>query len=422
MDRKYFFLLSAVVFAVFIIILPVSCENEEPPFKCTDSMGCVTVAPGGPIKVGVLETLSGGASPGGTEQVRTIELAVAKRGNQLLGHPIELQVEDDRCSPEGGANGALRIVADPQVVAILGTNCSGAAVTAGKIMSEAGLVMISSANTAPSLTSVSGKRGANWYPGYFRTSWNDTVMGRAAATFAFQELGITKAAVTHGGDAYTKGLTDMFQLVFTELGGEIVLETTIDETDTGQRPMLNAVALSGAELMYFPLSQPEKSAFIVRQAKKVNGLQNLILIGAGCMVSDVFVEATGADGVGVYLPGPAVLQSTANDELRADYEAMYGEPPPSYYHSFAYDAANLLLFNIASVAIQEKDGILHIGRQALRDALYATTDFKGLTGHLTCDEFGDCGGASLNIVRLDDPAGGLEGLQKNVVYTYTPEE
>ena len=139
------------------------------------------------------------------------------------------------------------------------------------------------------------------------------------------------------------------------------------------------------------------------------------------MISEVFIETAGAEGVGVYLPGPAAPQSPANDELRSEYKAKYGEPPPSFYHSFAYDAVNLLLDTITAVAVQEKDGTLHIGRQALRDALYATTDFKGLTGHLRCDEFGDCGVGNLNIVRLDDPAAGVEELRSNVVYKYTSE-
>lgn len=41
-------------------------------------------------------------------------------------------------------------------------------------------------------------------------------------------------------------------------------------------------------------------------------------------------------------------------------------------------------------SVQDADGTLHIGRQALRDALYATTNFKGVTGNLTCSPTGDC--------------------------------
>ena len=36
------------------------------------------------------------------------------------------------------------------------------------------------------------------------------------------------------------------------------------------------------------------------------------------------------------------------------------------------------------------DGTLYIGRQKLRDALYATKGLKGLTGTINCDKYGDC--------------------------------
>jgi branched-chain amino acid transport system substrate-binding protein len=40
-----------------------------------------------------------------------------------------------------------------------------------------------------------------------------------------------------------------------------------------------------------------------------------------------------------------------------------------------------------------------------------------LTGKLACDRFGDCGPDSFKVVRLDDPAAGIEGLMSNIVYT-----
>jgi len=73
---------------------------------------------------------------------------------------------------------------------------------------------------------------------------------------------------------------------------------------------------------------------------------------------------------------------------------------------------------IAKAAVKGGDGRLHIGRQALRDALYATVNPDGVSGPLACDEFGDCAAQSFNVLRLTDPAGGVEGLKGNVVYTY----
>jgi len=406
------------VLTMVIVLLITSCQAPSPAFQCNDPIECVTIPPGEPVKLAVLQTLSGGSSPAGTEQLRTIQLIISQYDNQFLFHPIELQVEDERCSAEGGANAALKVIADPQSIAILGTNCSGAGVAAGKIISEAGMVMISSANTSPLLTSIGEQQGPNWVPGYFRTSWNDTEMGKAAALFARKELGINKAVVINAGDAYTKGLTDVFTQIFEREGGEVVNEIIIDEDEPNQGPTLEAVALSNAEMIFFPLSHPEAGSRLVVQAKERQDLKETVFIGGEGMFSEVFIQESGEAGIGVYILGPIAPSSSENDTLREAYKDAYGEYPPSFYYSFTHDAVELLLQSLQEVTIVDSDGTLHIGRQALRDALYATENFKGLTGNLNCNSFGDCGIATLNIVEISSSTMSIEDLRKNIVYSY----
>jgi branched-chain amino acid transport system substrate-binding protein len=267
---------------------------------------------------------------------------------------------------------------------------------------------------------VGGERGPDWQPGFLRTAQNDALSGRAAAAFAFQVLGVTKAATVNDGDPYTQGLADVFEQAFTELGGEVVLATGVNKGDTDMRPVLTAVAASGAGLVYFPVFQPEGD-YIVLQAREMEELENVTLMSAEGLYLNTFVEAVGEAGVGMYFVAPARPEGPAYEALTSKYQAKYGESPNTTpYYAHTYDAANVLLNGIEAVAVQEEDGTLHIGRQALRDALYATSGYQGLTGTLTCDEFGDCGAVRLIVTRLDDPAAGLEGLAANVVYTYTP--
>ena len=412
-----FYVLSVVMLAG---VLLTACQPISTPFECTDAIGCVDIAPGEPLKLGVLQPLSGGMALVGADQVRGIELALAARGDQVLGHPIELQIEDAHCTSEGGTIAAMKVVADPQVVAILGTTCSGSATTAAKVMSEAGLAMVSGLNTASSLTAIGGEPGADWQPGYLRVVPNETAVARAVATFVLRELGVTKAAIINDGNTSSRGSSDMFEQAYADLGGEVVLVATVNKGDTDMQPVLTAVAASGAEMLFFLLFLPEAD-LIVLQAKKVAGLENIILMGGGALLTDSFIESVGADGVGVYVAGRAPLEGPALDELVSAYEARYHESPRTNAPGQAFDATNLLLNGIEAVAAQDADGTLHIGRQALRDGLYATTDFEGVSGMLTCDEFGDCGTAArFNVMRLDDPAAGLEGLMSNVIYTYTP--
>jgi branched-chain amino acid transport system substrate-binding protein len=94
----------------------------------------------------------------------------------------------------------------------------------------------------------------------------------------------------------------------------------------------------------------------------------------------------------VYVSSPDLAAFSADYQTTflPKYKELAGEDPVSVFHAHAFDAANMVFAAIEKVAVQDADGTLHIPRQALRDALYATKDFKGLTGNLTCNPTGDC--------------------------------
>jgi len=196
---------------------PTEAPAESGDAGCTDALGCVEIAPGDPIIIASALSISGDTADLGTDSQRGVEIAIAERG-ELAGHPVELQAEDDGCNAEGGQTSATKIVANPQVVGVIGTTCSGAGVPAAKIISDAGLVMISPSNTSPALTDPAQA----FAPGYLRTAHNDLVQGAAVAEFAYNELGVKKAAAIHDGDPYTEGLAKAFADAFTALGGEVV--------------------------------------------------------------------------------------------------------------------------------------------------------------------------------------------------------
>jgi branched-chain amino acid transport system substrate-binding protein len=409
------------VLLLFAAVLLIGCRATDPIIDCFDPIGCVVIAPDQPVKIGVLQALSGDQEPFGLSGLRSIEIALDDRGSQLLGHAIELQIEDSLCSKEGGATAASKLAADPQIVAILGPSCSGAAETAIRIISEAGLAMISGSSTAPSLTSVGGKAGAYWQPGFLRTAQNDALSGRAAATFAFEVLGARKAATIDDGDPYTQGLAGSFRQVFSELGGEVVLSATVNKGDANMQPVLTAVATSKADLLFMPVFRPEGD-LLVLQARGMEALASVTLMTAEGLYLETFLENVGEAGIGLHMVLPARPEGPAHDAFVSKYQAKYGQEPATSYYAHNYDAANLLFNALERVAVQDREGALYVGRKALRDALVGTSDFQGLTGTLRCDSYGDCGAARFQIVRLEDPAAGLAVLAANVVYTYLPEQ
>jgi ABC-type branched-subunit amino acid transport system substrate-binding protein len=248
---------------------PLQTDDAAAPDYSTD-VEPIEIGAGEPLQLAAIQVITTESASLGEDQVRGIELAIADYGGEFEGHEIALQVEDGQCDAEAGATAAERIVSDPQVVGIIGTSCSGAGVPASQIMSEAGLVMISGSNTSPFLTSLFGEQGTDWQPGYLRTAHNDQIQGLAAATYAFETLGVTRAATVHDGDPYTQGLADAFGTGFQEAGGEVTLATAINVGDTDMRPVLTEIQNSGAEIIYFPIFEPEAN-FIADQARDVFG-------------------------------------------------------------------------------------------------------------------------------------------------------
>jgi ABC-type branched-subunit amino acid transport system substrate-binding protein/ABC-type nitrate/sulfonate/bicarbonate transport system substrate-binding protein len=382
----------------------VPAATEEPAAEapaaegCTDAIGCVEIAAGDPIHIAWIATVSGGTAPLGTDNNRGVEIAIDDKGGELLGHPIELTGEDSLCSAEGGQTAGTKIASDPTVVGIIGTTCSSEARAAMPLIAEAGMVMISPSNTNPDLTN---PEHPDHHPGYLRTAHNDLFQGRVAAEFAYNELGLKTAATIHDGSPYAESLQAVFAEVFTELGGTITSQEAINVGDTDMKGVLTKIGADKPDIIYFPIFEPEGD-FIAAQKCDVADLADTVMMGADGLTIDTFPEAAGECAIGMYLSGPFV-QGQAYDDFVAKYEEKYGEKPVSGFHAHAYDGTNMLFNAIEQVAVQNDDGSLSIGRQALRDAMYGIKDFQGLTGTLSCDENGDCAtGEALAIFQLTE--------------------
>ena len=196
-------------FAVKLLLFSLSISAFGAPL-CADELGCVEVAPGEPIVVGAMLTHSGANAFFGEDSQGGIELAILDRGGQLLGREIELTVEDELCTSEGGQTAAQRLASDRAIVGIIGPSCSSAAQGALPIISEAGLLTISPSNTSPALTSTDSEAGGVWRPGYYRITPNDRFQGLLAGQFAYRALGARKVATIHDGGTYTESLTGVY--------------------------------------------------------------------------------------------------------------------------------------------------------------------------------------------------------------------
>lgn len=397
--RRFLRSLRQLGLPLVLLLAAVSCGGQD--FK-VGVLGAVEVTHGEAIQIRSLQALSVLGEIGGPNQ-RAVQLALADYG-PIEGHDVSMGAGlDSLCAEAGGLAAADTVVGDPRVVGVIGTTCSVAATAALPILSGAGLVMISPTNTAPSLTSdLRGNPGTNHHPGYYRPVNNDIHEARALAHFAYVELGRRKMAAIHDGDPYTSGITDAFTAEFEELGGTVD-SASINKGDTDMAPTLTQISAGGPDGLFLPLF-PDEASHVVRQVGQIAGLGDVELIGGAGVLTAEFLAIPESEGI--YLPGPDLsFGSNANEAtgktfngLLADYEERYGEAPTSNYMVYAYDATTMLLRAIEEVAVADGDS-LYIDRSKLREAL---SDFKGIIGVITCDEFGDCGTGRVQISHHTD--------------------
>jgi branched-chain amino acid transport system substrate-binding protein len=362
----------------------------------TVEFGCVEVAAGAPIKIGTLLSISGATAYLGQDSQNGATLAIdyldgtlddGGMDGEVDGHTVVLSNEDDGCAAEGGQAGGTALAADPDIVAVIGTSCSGAALgVADKILSDKGILLISPSNTNPGLTSEEAHQ-----PFYLRTAHNDKIQGAIVSDFVYTDQKITTAATINDESPYADGLATAFRANFEAAGGTITAVEAIDSGETDFKPLLTSIAQKNPGALYFPDFDPA-CALITKQAAEI--MPDTLLIGSDGCLESAFLETAGAAANGVFASGPDLSVFASGDfyknEFLPAYKDEFGTAPTAVFHAHAFDAMNILFEAIKSAAIENDDGSLTIPRQALRDAIFATSGWKGITGTITCNELGDC--------------------------------
>ena len=363
-----------------------------------DEFGCIEIAEGDPIVFGTALVITGANESLGLDSQYGVEVAREMRPD-VAGHTVEFNHQDDGCSVEGGTAAARALLSEENIAVVIGTSCSSAGIPAAEILSAEGILLVSSSNTAPSLTAPETHE-----PFYARTAHNDSIQGAAMAQFACEVLGVTSAATIDDGSPYADQLAAVFAEEFqSQCDGTITAEEAISVGDTDFSGVLGNIAADAPEFLYFPIFVAE-GALITQQAKETAGLEDTILGGADGYFSPDWLEAAGDAAEGHYLSGPDLDFAGdfyADEFLPAYTEVSNEDAPISVFHAHAFDAYNMLADAIESVAFDE-DGTTYIPRTALKDAFFATSGYEGITGTLTCDENGDCADARISVSQVTD--------------------
>ena len=378
----------SIILTVLLGLLLAACSTTaaEDNAILQDPWGTIRIRPEDAIQIAlVAPTSSDLLSVEARDIQRGGELALQRRGF-IRGYALESVSFDSGCDPTVATETADAIVADEQIVGAVGFACSEACQAASAVLADANYTMVSPSCSAGLLTDEITHNQS-----FLRTMYDDSREGITAAQFAFNELGARRAYIIRDESLTSQDLSDSFETAFNDLGGVIVNVAVVDSAQLTFEAELSEIQSLRPDVIYGPLLTQTSAEF----ARLLNdsGLNRIPYLGSRYTWNDWFMfMADASQATNLFSVGP-LFQEEEYQSLVETYEEQYSSSPVSVTYSFAYDAMTLFLYALEEAStINQQD--LVIGRKALRDALYETAGYPGITGSITCTEWGDCSGSS----------------------------
>jgi branched-chain amino acid transport system substrate-binding protein len=347
-----------------------------------------------------------------TTMVNAIELAIQERDGEVAGLQIDYESLDDATAQAGQwdpakcAENAQAAAQDEAVVGWIGPFNSGCAATQIPTLNEAGLAMVSPANTYTGLTKPTPDETEpdKYYPtgerNYARVIVSDVQQGQAGATLLDEE-GLESVYILDDKETYGKGVADEFQSAAEDLGIEVVGREGIDGSAANYRSLMNKVAQAEPDAVYFGGIIENNAAQLIKD-KVGAGMPNdeVFFVGPDGIFVDELLGQAGDAANGIYVTFGGVPESEYSAEGREfveTYESEYDDEIQPYT-AYAYEAANVMLDAIERAA-DEAGGVPE--RQAVVEQVFATEDFEGVLGTWSFDEDGDTSLTELSIQTIE---------------------
>ncbi len=323
------------------------------------------------IKIGAVTCLTGALSTFGVSSVQGAKLAVEEINatGGKLGQSIQLIVEDNGSKAGETSTITRKFISQDKVVAILGDLTSSATLEGAPLAQAAKIPLLT-----PSATNVAITQVGNYI---FRSCFTDSFSGKIMAKFASDRLKAKQAIVmTDVKQDYSVGLTEAIRQYFSESGAGVPQAFFYSSGDTDFRTQLTGIRMAHPDVVFIPGYYTE-AALILRQARQL-GIACPFVGGEG-WDSPALVQVAGRAADGNYYtnhfsasdPDPIVQKFVRT------YRAKYGALPDALA-ALWYDGARLLAQAIQQAGSPDSAKI--------RDALAATQDFEGVTGHISIDE------------------------------------
>lgn len=228
-----------------------------------------------PIKIGVLQPLTGPVSAAGLAITDAIKMAndeVNAKGG-VNGRKIELVIEDTRNDPATCSSAAEKIITRDKVAAIIGAWGSSCTLAVLPVLEKHKVPMVVETSSSAKVTTP----GQGWNEYTFRLS-PPTPMEGEALRGKVKELGIGSAYFLAVNNDWGRGTKGAYGPVIENEGGKIAGEAFFKDDETNFQAYLTKANSSGADTILVT-TDAAQIALVLEQAKALGMKQKFLTTG-----------------------------------------------------------------------------------------------------------------------------------------------
>ena len=328
----------------------------------------------GTVKIGLVTAITGSSSYIGELGLEGANLAVEEinAAGGVNGQQLELVVADEVDNVEMSVLATQELLANDEIMGIVGSVFSAYCLTAMPAVEEAGVPFL----CLGSSSAVSAEKN----PYTWQVRPLDSVQGQILADFVVNELGCTNPAIMYSTTSTYAALFNNTRTAFEELGVTIPESSVFafPEDESNYSPYISQVLDGGFDCLVAMTNQAP--AALVCQQAAAAGLTSEVMPLVGCTsyAADLCISNAGgtADGwysVSDWAPGGNSEAGTAFEEA---YLEAYPERESSDLNSVSIYDAVYILAEAMKLAGTNTD------REAINTAMQEL-DFDGAMGHFS---------------------------------------
>ena len=246
----------------------------------------------GPIKIGVIQPLSGPVAASGNYVRMGAEIArdwINARGG-IGGRKVELIIEDNKSDPKEAASAAEKLIVRDKVPAIMGAWGSSMTLAAMPKLEEYGVPMVVETSSAASIT----RRGNPWI---FRISPPSEMEALGLAQYV-DDLAIKKADFLAVNTDWGRGAVGAFGEILKKQGATVGVTEFMDQAATDMNAQITKIKGTGGDTLFLTTAV-EQITLVLKQAQEQR-LQRKVITTGGSSSPSQLIKQAGAAAEGTY--------------------------------------------------------------------------------------------------------------------------